>query len=429
MGGCVGGGGVDDGRPALFRGCTEATCEVERALAAWPTDAAGVTAAVGAHPVLEARVAVVSALIEAHPGETQALCAALPTGTTQERCQRLNERPHLWEQTRRRAPSASRPGGGPSSNEVAPSAPVAAALLRQAPSEGHGCDGATDRTGCLVQQAQALAQRKQAGPAASVCLNIAEGRWRGECLFQAAEAAVSAGAAHGYGPAVELCAAAEPFAQNCHSHTLMLLADLAPAATDTRVGAWQPFLQAIQAIRTAWSWRDPYMVEIATDRLWSEGVGRAYTGIPEIAGDPLDVLPEEAHRHVRASVARALLEQEGALRYDLAGWVQRVEAVLAARVRQPMQARGSGTFRSAPELWPADLPGEEVRPATAYLGTARRTHAPEDLQVDIAICILEAAARIPPPPERLLAEGEAHPDERVRWTTTRLRALREPPPR
>ncbi|MFT4978669.1 MAG: hypothetical protein ACI8S6_004579 [Myxococcota bacterium] len=408
----------------LFAGCTDADCEIARAEAGWASDPAGVAAAVATHPVVEARIAIASALIAAHPGETAGLCAALPPGDAQDRCTQLSERPHLWQETRQATPTVARPGGGPSSNEVAPVTPITTALSEQPPAP-HGCADAPDRSGCLTAAAQAAAAQRQTAAAAGQCVNILDDRWRGECFFQAAEAVLSSRGAHGYGDAVELCAAAEPFAQNCHSHALMLLAEAAPAADHVDPRVWQPVQLAAQSIRTAWSWRDPYMAEIAEDRLWSEAIGRAYAGAHSVTGDPLDVLPERAHRHVRAAAVQALVAKEGASAHSLSGWVEHAEQALARRSTHRPQ-RGAAPFRSAPELWPLDRAGEETIPATAYLGTARRTYA-DDPRADLAICVLEAIARTPPVNTALLAEGVGHPEPGVQWTAKRLGELRSPP--
>lgn len=408
----------------LFAGCRDAGCEIDRAEEAWPTDPEGVAAAIAAHPVVEARIALVGALIANHPGETGALCPVLPPGDAQNRCAQMNERPHLWQETRQAAPTGARPGGGPSSNEVAPVSPIRTPLAEVPPAE-HACADAPDRSACLTAAAQAAAAQLQGRAAAGQCQNIPAGRWRGECFFQAAEAALRSRGPHGYGDAVELCAAAVPFAQNCHSHALMLLADLAPAADHVDPRVWEPIVLGARSIATAWSWRDPYMAEIAADRLWSEATGRAYAGAHTVTGDPLDALPEAAHRHVRAAAVRALVSQQGAASHDLAGWVAHAAEALAQRSTHRPQ-RGDTPFRSAPELWPTDLDGEDGIPATAYLGTARRTYA-DDPAVDLAICVLEAAARTPPVHAPLLEEGRSHPDERVRWTARRLAEMRSPP--
>ena len=408
----------------LLAGCDDADCEIARALAAWPDDPETVIATVQSHPMPEARIAITSALIAAHPGETAGLCDAMPPGDAQDRCAQMNQRPHLWQAVRPTSAGGVRPGGGPSSNEVAPATPIQTALS-EVPAGEHSCDGAPDRNGCLTAAAQAAAGQLQARAAAASCQNITAGRWRGECFFQSAEAVLQSRGPHGYSDAVELCAAATPFSQNCHSHAIMRLAEGAPAADNMAPEAWASVIMGAQSIRTAWSWRDPYMAEIAEDRLWSEAIGRAYAGVHQVTGDPLVALPEQAHRHVRAAAVRALIAQDGPQAHDLAGWVTAAREALAQRsTRRPR--RTETPFRSAPELWPADQSDEAQRPATAYLGTARRTHT-DDVDLDLAICVLEAVARTPPIHAPLMAEGAAHTDDDVRWTAQRLSEMRSPP--
>lgn len=418
-------GGAPQNGP-LFSGCQDADCEIQRAMDAWDQRQADVLAAIQAHPAPEARIAIATALLAAHPGETAVLCPVMPPGDAQQRCQQMSERPHLWQEVRPAAPVAARPGGGPSSNEVAPVQPIQSTLTNQSPAS-HACASAADVHGCIVQAAQAEARQLRTQAAAGLCVNITESRWRGECFFQAAEAALQGRGAHGYGDAVELCAAAAPFAQNCHSHVLMLLAEQAPPADSPDPTAWNAIIQNANAVHTAWSWRDDYMAEVAVDRLWSEAVGRAYAKANTINGNPLDALPQGAHRHIRAAVVRALLDRTPARSHDLNGWIQQANMALRRRdTAHPPRGQRQTPFRSAPELWPTDLPGEEHFPATAYLGTARRTHT-SDNDVDLAICILEAVGRTPPVHDVLMQEGMRHPDEQVRWTAKRLTELRAPP--
>ncbi|MDG1479397.1 MAG: hypothetical protein P8R54_07390 [Myxococcota bacterium] len=376
----------------------------EVVVAAWPDDPDGVTAAIVEHPVVEARIAMVSALITAYPGPIGAdpdapLCVLLPPGPTRDRCGQLHSRPHLQLRIPPDKPASLRAGGGPSSNNIRPSRAMRSRLSDTPPMD-HDCGAAPDVTGCLI-----AAAREVTAPAAVVglCRNIAAESWRGECLFQAAEERVGAepGA---YVDAASLCTLAEPFVQECHHHLIVALAG-------------QNALSAIAAsaalLAETWQERDPYMAQITVDRLWSEVVGNRVA--VSLAGAIAADLPPHARRHLRASVVAALMASEGAAAHDLAGWVARAQAVLAGGA---VVAADDGAFERAVERWPQDGPDEAVRPATFYLGTARRTHATDE-SADLAICVVEAAARMADG-AGLVAQGQGHPDEAVRWTAQRL---------
>ena len=376
----------------------------EVVVAAWPDDPDGVTAAIAEHPVVEARIAMVSALITAYPEPIGAdpdapLCALLPLGPTRDRCGQLHSRPHLQLRTPPDKPASLRPGGGPSSNNIRPSRAMRSRLSDIPPME-HDCGGAPDVTGCLIAAAKAAAT-----PAAVVglCRNIAAESWRGECLFQAAEERVAAEPS-AYVDAASLCTLAEPFVQECHHHLIVRLAGQEDLSAGTAAAA---------LLVETWQDRDPYMAQITADRLWSEAVGNRVA--VSLAGAIAADLPPHARRHLRASVVAVLMASEGAAAHDLAGWVVRAQSVLTDGA---VVAANERAFGRAVERWPQDGPGEAVRPATFYLGTARRTHTADE-SADLAICVVEAAARMVDG-AGLIAQGLGHPDEAVRWTAQRL---------
>ena len=413
-----------DAPAGLLSGCDgDADCEIALVLQTWPENPDAVLHAITNHPLPEGRIALVSQVVQAYPEGSARLCPALPAGSARDRCLQLSGRPHLWQEIRPAQPLAPRVGGGPSSTEISPILDVAT-RWRELTAAADPCGESSDHTGCIIEAALESIGQRRAQEAAALCLNIPDERWRGECMFLAAESALNKWGAHGYGDTVELCIAAEPFSQNCHSHSLMLMADLAPSAADGQPNSWSQASTAASAVRTAWSWRDPQMAALAEDRLWSEVTGRAYAGAHLVNGNPLAALPEPAWPHIRAAAVRRLIDLEGASAHDLEGWVSRAENALADRSRAGAR-RSDTTFRAAADLWPSDLPGEETIPAIAYLGTGRRTVS-EDPTIDLTLCVLEAVARSPPVPMQIMKQGAAHPDPLVAWTAKRLMELREP---
>ena len=356
---------------------------------------------------------MVSALIEAHPGQIGAmgmdapLCATLPAGITRQRCEQLSLRPHLQLRAPRPKPGQLRPAGGPASNDIAPSVP-ATSRLADTPPAAHGCEEAADRTGCLLQSAL---EAEDVVASVGRCVSITDPTWRGECLFQAAEARLQSDPT-AYLDAASLCAMATPFVQECNHHLIVQLAALAPPVG----GDWSAVLDAETLLQQTWAERDAYMAEITVDRLWSEAVGNAIAQTPTVDGALLSDLPAHTHRHVRAAVVAALIAEDGAAARDLSGWVSHAAAVLSGEERALSEE--ARTFVRATERWPQDGPQDGSFAATFYLGTARRVWSEED-RVDLTLCVLEAAARRSDG-AALLAQGYTSSEPDVLQTVRRL---------
>jgi hypothetical protein len=151
-------------------------------------------------------------------------------------------------------------------------------------------------------------------------------------------------------------------------------------------------------------------------------------GAATVTGDPLDHVPEIAIPHVRAAAAWRLLELEGRGERTLESWVDVLEAALERRSKPGPAAAAEEVltedgkpprFKGKVDMWTRDQAEDEVRPAALYLGTSRRTTS-EDSRTDLALVILEAAARMEPPWTELLEAGSSHPAEPVQWTAGRL---------
>lgn len=136
----------------------------------WATDPAQAVVQLEALPEDE-RGLVIMGLIEAHPGQTEALCP-LASGVVRERCERLNSRPHLYEKERRTPP------------------------------------------GTTLWRLPAPAWTDEDDPAPS-CSSHAESKWVEDCYFEAAEAAEDLAFA------LTLCRGARATSGQCASHVLM----------------------------------------------------------------------------------------------------------------------------------------------------------------------------------------------------------------
>jgi len=152
-------------------------------------------------------------------------------------------------------------------------------------------------------------------------------------------------------------------------------------------------------------------------QLWAVGlaisVGRAH----EVSGDALNQIPLSAAPHLRAAIAARLLSDADPGKHSLAEWVGRVQAAMEKRSRREVSVPRSLILPEIKDAWPRFLAGQEGYALIAYRGRARRVHV-DTPEVDAAICVIEAAARLDPLPEPLLREGLEHSHPAVRSTAT-----------
>jgi hypothetical protein len=381
----------------------QATIDQNTLISEWSTDKRSVVEALTLEQNPLKKLLQITVLTEHFPGQTTDLCILLEQSVDRNRCEQLNQRPHLWAEST------------PSTELEAP-----AALDSKTPSD---CPKNELYRGCITSQAISEAQRGTAVLAQGTCTNIDEMMWRSECLFSAAEAAVLQRGAHGYGAAAELCIVADRFAENCLQHLVMLLAKSAPNANTVDDSDWEAIRQAERAIQTTWSWRAPERILPYTDRLWSESISLAYAAARPISGIPMDLLPEKS-AHIHSAVVRKLMELENPNSHSLEEWVHLVESVLAQRHPQNGARDTDLNVADFSDLWE-----ESEHPSIVLMGTSRR-EVSSNSQTDISICVLETASRIPPISESLLEEGLNSDHPEVSRTASRLmRQLKETTPK
>ena len=115
---------------------------------------------------------------------------------------------------------------------------------------------------------------------------------------------------------------------------------------------------------------------------------------------------------------------------SLAETTEALRAVLAARP-EPSQTAARPNPHSAPRgnYWAVDEGEDGLLPATQLYGVSRRILAP-DLDDDLQICVLEAAARNTKAWRPIIKEALSSPSPLVAETARRLtKALDRPPPR
>lgn len=175
---------------------------------------------------------------------------------------------------------------------------------------------------------------------------------------------------------------------------------------------------------------DQHATDVIVDRFWSAWTFTSTHVAPAVTGDLLDHVPPEALPHARMATTWAALR--GAWGHpdtptDLEGLVRLAAEALDRRGVGDLPPLPGATLVEQGEgvLWTADRPGEEQVPAVYCMGPGRRAVA-DDPSVGLQIAVLEATARLsPPPPPSLYADvlGSDRP-EYVRWTAARIgRAL------
>lgn len=344
-------------------------------------------------------LAKVQYLIEKHPGTTSLLCPLLKEASSKERCERLNERPHLWTEKKQKQTKAH-------------------PFHDQAPKQ-LSCSPAQTQHECISQQAIEAARLGNVQEVTKVCQNEQEEIWRGECYFSAAEALIKRKLAHGYSDATELCLAADPFIENCHNHLILELAQLAPSSYTSNKGDWRAVFSAANAVDSAWTWRDEQAANQAKARLWSEAIGEAYAQAKPVTGDPLEALPPELAPHIRSAAARRLLSIDAPDALPLNGWLKLLQEALLQRKNGSAHRDREYKFIAAENLYLDKISGVD---SIAYMATSERpTHSEEDL--DLIFCILEAAARRPPHNKELISEATEHPNPFVQQRAKQLQTL------
>ncbi|MDP2311427.1 MAG: hypothetical protein Q8P41_00865 [Pseudomonadota bacterium] len=408
--------------------CTSATCLADAAVKDWAADPSVVTARIIALEDDIARTVVVGRLCEAFPGQTGALCAALPDGASRQRCERLNGRPHLSFDPTHLATTAPASGGVPADGGAAarlpthtnpPGLPTDVLQLVAAAAPPALCETENDRAACIDAKALEAALARQYAAAGGICVLHGETRWVDECRFHAAEQAVRAQHEDAYAGAVALCGAATSFTQECWVHVLTRLPKRVPPPDAGAVRA-KDAVELAATVRTAWAPAGGDVAARHVDRFWAIYFANVYRQTEMPDGTPLAFYPEEAWPHVRAAAAMRMREV-GRLSGSLAAQVGQLQETLAAR--------HGGTSRRGrpPDLVYVEDVGAPVTdgPTTFFLGASRRPLG-ADAQADATFCVLEAAGRGRPPDLEVLDEAARSPDPSVSGEARRiLRALAE----
>ena len=401
--------------PTGIEACLDPACRQEWAVEQWPVDSESVTAAVNelADPI--DRIAVVTRLAEAWPGQTASLCAALQPGPARSRCDQLNNRPHLFTPRQPPRSDPARIGSGPAGPSRVPPIPWVSSLVEVTASTGV-CLEPTP-SACRSQQAALAIQQRQPEQAVAWCQAIGEALWRDECLFVSAQQLADIHGAPAYAQAVDLCALAGDFIGDCFAH----LSNTLRPHPAPRTHDWDGTASIAATITQTWATHDPRFGGILVDHFWAASVWRRYGQRGVVLGAPEDA-PDEMQAHIRTTSAINLLRIEDPQHpQTLAVLTRQLIDVLAQprpRTRRPEQAHWAVTLEG--DRWPsdADAHASEI-PALVYPGGARRP-TDDDAETDAVLALLEAAAYMEPPRQDLIEQAAADPRAIVAWSAGRL---------
>lgn len=389
-----------------------------------PPTAAEIAALPDPAPALAAadeltRVAALRAIAEADPGRLAGLCPQLDAGPARDACRRLEGRPHL-----RVAPAPVRAGPreapGPASASLVPEPSLQSSFLALTPVRGACPDAAPP---CLTE----AALRSDPDAAAARCLAIGEAVGRKECFFRVAEALAEE--PQNAAAIADLCLAAEDFAPRCLGHSTNRLARAA-AARYGATGDTAALNDAARSLTAPWTGRDEALGQQLAGRFWSAAMEALFSWMPTPGGAGFADAPPEATPQLHAALAQRLITENPTAHADLSAWVHAALTALAAPTPPSPWPGAAPPPLAKVALWTRDAgPADAAIPAAHLRETSRRAVS-EDPAIDLAICVLEAAAREPKADAAaLLAEAAAHPDPLVRWTAARLVQARAAPPR
>lgn len=336
-----------------------------------------------------ARDAAALRLIEAFPGQTEALCAGLDPGPVRERCARVHERPHLWtaatNSPRRRDPDADQ-------------RLLSEGLLdlwAEHPADPGACTGPEPRP-CLTAAAAEAAAAGDLETAAARCLAAEDPRWQQECFFRTAEGLAP-------GPrqvqdGVDLCRGAGRYAPQCVGHLLLAL-DGDPVTRAQRIRAALPEADADRVVALMWC-------------------QYAHATAAEDPAALLHLWPDEGEPHRRSALALASMgADDPVLTYTI--------ALESHGAPPPLVLPPDG--RTERLLWHQDRPGEEAIPSIPFLhnGADRRPVSPNPT-TDARLALLSALGHREPFLDDAVVQALSSDEVVIRWTAARILAQRAP---
>ena len=367
----------------------------------------------------EERYLQIERLQTKHPGRIQQMCTELHDANLKDRCLTSAARPHLYAKGNIRPPQSipKRTAMGPKASMVLLPL-VRDSHLRDVDPHTDQCTDQIDQRSCLHRKAMDMVDAGNSLEVARYCEAIPSKdiRWRWECHFKAAERFLERDIGN-YKIATDHCLVANEYSGRCVTVLNKILAKSAPTA-DSTADSWKRSLAHAEDITEVWK---TYGQQIGADILssfWGFSLLYSYRTAQNITGDPLDHLPSEVIPHIRAAAAYEVLSRQHPTT-NLSTLVNELEDKMKMRTAQSTPSKNGYTQPTINDYWMDDQPEDVNVTAVNYLGRSRRTYS-DNLQEDLSICILEAAARLQDDWIPLIRQHRTSEIESIRWTAKRL---------
>lgn len=331
------------------------------------------------------RTQVITEIVENYPHRTRILCEALPSKVSQERCFRINQRPHLWKEQR---------------DHLNISPTVAINPLEKE------CTLDPNINTCRTAQALEFVAKEDSASALQTCAAIEENRWQAECFFTVSEELALK--PETYETAILACDYAKQFAKSCWHHSVMGLASQAPEHWND----WEWHTNMVDLISEVWKTRDQNFKTDLHSHFWAQSIRR------HIEKGTLDweTLPPVAKPHARSAQAMQLIRKADFPIDDMEGWLKLANSKAPAIPRT--KPRG---FDPEIDLWKKDSIPEDCE-IISYLGNSHRISC-TDPNIDWKIAFLEASARLRPTDLGLIGSSTQSKHPAIKQTALRLKSM------
>ena len=337
------------------------------------------------------RTQIITEIVENYPHRTRILCEVLPSKISQERCFRINQRPHLWKEQRDHL-------------NITPTAAITP--LKE------DCSLDPNINTCRTAQALKFAQNGDSDSALQACAALEETLWQSECFFTISEELSLK--PDTYEKAISACDYAKQFAKSCWHHSVMGLASQAPEHWND----WSWHAQRIALISEVWKTRDQEFKTDLHSHFWAQSIRR------HVEAERLDWenIPQEAKPHARAALTMQLIRKADYPLKDMEEWLSLARKAIEKAPEQsyPSRIKPRG-FDPEIDLWKKESIPEGCS-VISYLGNSHRISCEAD-DIDWQISFLEASARLRPTDLGLIGSSAQSKHPAVKQTAIRLKSM------
>ena len=197
-----------------------------------------------------------------------------------------------------------------------------------------------------------------------------------------------------------MCGQAGDLSTECWSHLLTLLPERVPPPNGPSAEA----INLANTVNSAWAGVDPVAARRHVDRFWQAFFANSYAESTNPDGTALADYPPNAAPAIRAAAAMRATEL-GQLTGGFIDRRRQLAALLAVRSPRTQELGRAPEFRLVQVLGEPPDGIEKV----SFLGPASRPLGATD-DAELALCVLEAAARTRPPERTVLTEAHGDPD-------------------